>query len=249
MVPLLHAGSGAQCIAVSIERIFRPHESVVTGLKVAGSGHVTAGEVIDRLGLHLPMVYSRMNKMLLNGLPRVSPWIAGAKLDGPREGVLTVVIAERIPVAMAAKPAVCFVDSEGVYIPFDPHVGGHLLLVSGLRDSGGADLPRLIGNDRWQMNRLLHGLAAFDPGIVSRVTQANFGSGGAVSLWLEGSPTEIAFDGNNLSAGLERLVELLPSVRSDSGVPAKIDLSCRNLAFITTGVNAGGGAGKARLKG
>ncbi len=249
MVPLLHVGSGTQGIASLIERLFCPQPSVVTAMNVVGSRHVTAGEVCGRLGIHLPMAYSPMKKMLLAGLQRVSPWIAGAKLDGPHNGMLTVVITERKPVAMSAKPSVLFVDTAGVFIPFDPHAGIHFPLVSGLRDSAGAESPRLMDDDRGRMNQLLRGLTAFDPGIVSRVTQAHFGAGGTVSLWLEGSPTEITLDGNNLASGLERLVELLPSVRGDSGIPARIDLSCRNLAFVTTGVIAGGGAGKARLKG
>jgi hypothetical protein len=246
--PLPH-GWSVPGIAPLAGRFLRPHASIVTSIKVVGGVHVTADDIAGRLGFHLPMPFSPMRKEPPDRWQRVSPWIAGVKLIGPHEGVVTVVITERVPVAIEAKPGVCFVDTAGAFIPFDPRYAPHLPLVSGLRDSAGALGRCLTNEDRGRLNGLLAGLTAFYPGMVARVTQARFGSRGAVSLWLEASPTEIALDGNNLGSGLERLVELLPSVRGDSGFPGRIDLSCRNLAFVTTGAGASSGAGKVRPKG
>jgi hypothetical protein len=253
----LAAGGGALLHRTGVLRIapfagglFRSHAPMVTAMTVAGSTHVTAGQIMDRLGFHFPMPYPAMKKTFAKEWEHLSPWIAAAILSGPHEGSVTVVITERKPVAIAAKAAVCFVDTTGEYIPFDARVAQHLPLVSGLRDSACAEGRRHLTNEDLRiMNRFLGGLAAFDPQIASRVTQMHFGPHGSVDLWLEGSATEIALDGNNLENGLERLMQLLPSVRSDSGFPLRIDLSCRNLAFVTTGGSAGDGAGKARQKG
>jgi len=236
-------------IGLFAEHFLKPHTSIVTTMTVAGGGHVTAGQIMGRLGFRFPMPFSTMNEKFMKGFRRVSPWIAEAKLCGPREGVVTAIITERKPVAIVAKAAVCFVDTAGTYIPFDPGVAQRLPLVSGLRDSAGSGSRYLTHDDRERMNGFFRGLAAFDPRIASRVTQVCFGPHGAATMWFEGSRTEIALDGNNLENCLERLVQLLPSVQSDSGFPSRIDLSCRNLAFITAGGSASEGAEKARQKG
>ncbi len=230
-------------------RFFRPRSSIVTAMTVVGGDHVTAGQIMGRLGIRLPMHFSPMKEKFEREIGRLSPWIAEATLRGPHEGVVNVVITERKPVAIAARATICLVDTAGAYIPFDPRCARYLPFVSGLRDSPGTEPRYLINADRVRLNRFLSGLAAFDPQIASCVTQVHFGSDGMAELWLEGSPTKIVLDVNNLTNGLERLVELLPSVRSDSGVPSRIDLSCRNLAFVTIRGAVGDGAGKTRQKG
>jgi hypothetical protein len=243
--PSLHRCGAAGRIVSLVKGMLRPHASMVTAVTVAGAPHVTAAEIMDTLGFRLPMPYPAMKKQFAEGWQRVSPWIAGAKLRGPSEGAVVVVVAERKPVAITASPAASLIDSAGAFIPFDRQDARHLPFVSGLRDSAGARARYLTNDDRGRMNRLLRGLAAFDPGILPRLTQAHFDSHGTISLWLEGSPTEIVLDGNDLAAGLERLVRLLPSLGNDTLFPSRIDCSCRNLAFVTPGE----GAGKARRKG
>jgi hypothetical protein len=232
-----------------VGQLFKPRASIVTTMTVVGGGHVTAGQIMDRLGFRFPMPFSSMKKKFVKKFGRVSPWIEKAELCGPREGIVTVVITERKPVAIAATTTVCLVDSAGAYIPFDPRAAQRLPFISGLRDSAGAESRYLTNEDCGRMNRFFRGLAAFDPQIASRVTQVCFGPHGAATIWLEGSPTEIALDGNNLENGLERLMRLLPSMRSDSCFPSRIDLSCRNLAFVTVWGTAGESAEKVRQKG
>jgi hypothetical protein len=224
--------------------------SVVTGITVTGSGRVTAAQIMNRLTIRLPMPFAPVKKKILEQGACVSPWIAAVALSGPHDGILTVILTERKPIATGGAPGGYGIDSAGVHMPVDPHCLCRLPLVSGLHDSAGAEGWLLLTNeDRLRMNRFFHGLAGFDPQMLSRLTQVQFGPHGAATVWFEGSSTEIRLDGNNLENGLERLVTLLPSVRTDSGLPARIDLSCRNIAFVTAGETARDSSGKARQKG
>jgi cell division septal protein FtsQ len=208
--------------------------STVQSIVLQGAVHIKPEEILQRSGLKLPVTLDRLRHEYLDKFSKVNPWIGRVCLIQEREGAATLGIVERKPVAMVQTGGIVLVDTEGVCMPLDPKSILDLPLVSGLRDSAGNDgSRRLTGTDRGRMNRFLNDAEPFNAVFARRITQVNFRPDRTVRIMLSGSPAVVLLDENSTADRLGRLMQMWETVEGDSLPPARIDLSYRNLAFVT----------------
>ena len=211
--------------------------TTIKSVVMEGAVHVTPEEILQRSGMKLPVTMDRLKHEYLHVFSRTSPWIDKVHLMTSHKETVTIGVIERKPVAMvrmqtAAK--IALIDSEGVFLPLDPHAAVGLPLVSGLADSAGeGDGRRLTIGDCSRMNRFFRGAMALDSAFARRITQVNFSPDRTLRIMLAGSPATILLDETSTAERLQRLIRLWETVDGDSLHPARINLSYRNLAFVT----------------
>jgi cell division septal protein FtsQ len=208
--------------------------TAVEKVVVQGSMHINIDDMIKRGALSMPKNLKEFKPERLQALFRANPWIE--KIDNIRAAGTTVTLAvsERRPVALLQKGSICLVDHEGVCLPLAARTAYELPLLSGLADSTGKDgIRRLTAEDCGRMNRFLRGARLADSSFAAAVTQACFGPDRAVSVVLSAGPTVVVFDESDMGAGLQRLARVWEGVQAEENPPARIDLSYRNLAFVT----------------
>jgi hypothetical protein len=213
-------------------------ESVV----MKGAVHVTPEEIMRRSGIRLPVTMDELKREYLYVLSKTSPWIEKVNLMTSRKGTVTLGVVERKPVALMrtlAGAKVALVDADGVCIPLDPHAVRALPLVSGLADSvGECGVRRLRADDCDRMNRFFGSAAAVDSAFLRHITQAHFTADMTVRIMVTGSPTVITLDEHDAALRLQRLMLVWEAMGADSLRPGRIDLSCRNLAFVSAAAPA-----------
>jgi cell division septal protein FtsQ len=208
--------------------------AAVEKVVVKGSMHVNLDDLIKRGAVSMPKELKEFRPERLQELFRANPWIE--KIDHIRAAGTTVTLAvsERKPVALLHKGPICLVDREGVCLPLPARTTYELPLLSGLADSTGKDgVRRLKAGDRGRMNRFLHDARLADSAFAAAITQAWFGPDRAVSVMHSGGQTVIVFDESEMAAGLRRLARVWEGVQAEEKPPVRIDLSYRNLAFVT----------------
>lgn len=215
--------------------------TTVTNVVLQGAVQARPEEIM----MKLPVSLKRLRHDCLEKFSMATPWIRQARLIKVRKGTATIAIVERKPVAMMQAGRmqagrIVLVDADGVCLPLEHGASPDLPLVSGLRDSTGAGgIRRLTGAECGRMNRFFSAAAPFDSMLGRRITQANFGPERTVRVMLAGSTAVITLDENNIIDRLGRLVQVWETVQSDSLPPVRIDLSYRNLAFVTTAAAGG----------
>jgi cell division septal protein FtsQ len=223
----------AGTVATALARLRQ--NTIVTNIALQGAVQVKLEEILRRSGMKLPVPLNRLRSEYLDKFSEVTPWIQKARLIKVRQGTATIAIIERKPVAMMQAGRIVLVDAEGVYMPLDNGASLDLPLVSGLRDSTGAGgTRRLTGTECGRMNRFFSAAAPFDSTLGRRITQVNFRPDRTVRVMLAGSAAVITLDEKNITDRLGRLVQVWETLQSDPLPPARIDLSYRNLAFVTT---------------
>jgi len=223
----------AGTVATALARLRQ--NTIVTNIALQGAVQVKLEEILRRSGMKFPVPLKRLRGEYLDRFSEVTPWIQKARLIKVRKGTATIAIMERKPVAMMQAGRIVFVDAEGVYLPLDHGASPDLPLVSGLRDSTGAGgIRRLTGTECGRMNRFFSAAALFDSTLGRRITQVNFRPDRTVRVMLAGSAAVITLDEKNITDRLGRLVQVWETLQSDPLSPARIDLSYRNLAFVTT---------------
>jgi cell division septal protein FtsQ len=222
----------------------------VKNVVVEGSTHLTGEELLKRAGIKLPLTLQQIKRDHLGALLAASPWIDKVSLARTWGGTLKLGISEREPVALAQAEKICFVDASGMFLPLDARSALELPLVSGLRDSTGADhVRRFTASGRERMNRFFAEAKKFDGALARRITQVQFGDNESTRILLEGSPTTVVINENETAGCLQRLMSMWKVVQTDSIPPARIDLAYRNLAFVTPEKAPSGGAAGTRKKG
>ena len=207
-----------------------PVEKVV----VQGSLHVNFNEMIKRGIVVLPKDIKDFKPERLQALLKACPWIE--KIDKIRTvgDTVTLAVSERKPVALLHAAPVCLVDRQGVCLPLPERAMYDLPLLSGLADSTGKDGVRLLrARDRSRMNRFLQEAGRADSSFAAAITQACFGPDRTVAVMVSGGPAVIVFDESEIGEGLQRLARVWEGVQAEQTTPARIDLSYRNLAFVT----------------
>ena len=226
--------------------------SLVSGLKPApaqqvviqGAVQVNPEELLKRSGIVFPVTLEQLKKVHLIALQNASPWIDKIKTIGLRDGKIVLGISERKPIAMLQvcsmqvcsmqRNAVCLVDAAGVCLPLGAKTGYPLPLVSGLEDSIGNDgIRRLTAAGAERMDGFLRDIAASDGAFGKSMTQINFGRAPVARVMLEGSATVVVINENDIAGCVRKYAGLRETIQDDSLQPAKIDLTCRNLAFVT----------------
>jgi cell division septal protein FtsQ len=234
----------------------RLRRTKVTGVEIQGAVHMAPEEILRRSGIRFPIMKDQLKREYLDALSRVSPWIDKVRLMATRNGIATIGVIERQPVAMLQirkTATVALVDAEGVFLPLDPHKARDLPLISGLTDSAGeGGIHRLTEGDCGRMDRFFHEAAQLDSSFIRRITQVHFAPGRIAHVLLSGSPTVITVGEDNAALQLQRFMQVWEAVSGDSLPPARVDLSYRNLAFVTTAAAApdmtAGGGGTRRVK-
>jgi hypothetical protein len=216
--------------------------ATVESVVMQGAVHMTPEEIIRRSGLKLPVTLDQLKREYLYVLSKTSPWIEKVHFMTAEKGAVTLGIVERRPFALVQMrdgAKVVLVDAEGVCLPLDPQTVRELPLVSGLTDSiGEYGIRRLTIDDCGRMNRFFSIAAKVDPAFVRHITQAHFTPDGIARIKVAGSPTVITLDERNASLELQHLILVWEATAGDSLRPGRIDLSCRNLAFVSTGYAA-----------
>jgi cell division septal protein FtsQ len=211
--------------------------TTVKSVVMEGAVHVTPEEMLRRSGMKLPITVDRLKREYLDVLSKTSPWIDKVHLMTSHKGTVTLGVVERKPVAMVRMvptAKIALIDAAGVYVPLDPHAALDLPLVSGLADSAAeGGVRRLTAGDCARMNRFLGEAARLDSAFARRITQISFSPDRTVRIMLTGSPTAIVLDENTMAERLQRLMLVWETVGGDSLHPARINLSYRNLAFVT----------------
>jgi hypothetical protein len=88
------------------------------------------------------------------------------------------------------------------------------------------------------MNRFFGSAAAVDSAFLRHITQAHFTADMTVRIMVTGSPTVITLDEHDAALRLQRLMLVWEAMGADSLRPGRIDLSCRNLAFVSAAAPA-----------
>ena len=221
-------------VAALAEKMHRGGSGPVNKVVVEGSLHVNLDELVKRGLVALPKDLGEFKPERLQSLLKASPWIQKIERIRAAGGTVTLAVSERKPVALLYKRPVCLVDEEGVCLPLPPHTAYRLPLLSGLGDSTGQDgLRRVTAGDYRRMNGFLHDARSADTAFASAITQACFGPDRTVAVMLSGVPGVIVLDENEIPVGLERLASVLEGAQAGWTAPAKIDLSYRNIAFVT----------------
>jgi hypothetical protein len=214
-----------------------PKRSQVESVVMQGAVHVAPEEIIRRSGIKLPVTMDKLKREYLYMLSKASPWIEKVNFTTAKKGQATLSVVERKPkvmMQMMAGAKIMLVDADGVCIPLDPHAVRTLPLVSGLSDSiAECGIHRLTAGDCERMNRFFSSAAAVDTGFIRHITQVHFSADGIVRILMAGSPTVITIDENETTARLQRLMLVWEALSADSLRPGRIDLSCRNLAFVS----------------
>ena len=212
--------------------------ATVENVVMQGAVHVTPEEIIRRSGMKLPVTLDQLKREYLYVLSRTSPWIEKVHLMTAKKGAVTLGVVERRPVALVQMrdgAKVALVDAEGVCLPLDPQAVRELPLVSGLADSiGEYGIRRLTAGDCGRMNRFFSTAAEVDSAFLRHITQVHFTPDGIARIKVAGSPTVITIDEKDAVLGLQRLIMVWEATAGDSLRPGRIDLSCRNLAFVST---------------
>jgi hypothetical protein len=214
-----------------------PKHAKVERVVMQGAVHMTSDEIIRRSGIRLPITMEQLKREYLYVLSKTSPWIEKVQLMTAKKGSVVLGITERKPVAMVRMQTgakIALVDADGVCIPLDPRAGRDLPLVSGLSDSiGECGVHQLTSDDCGRMNRFFSCAAAVDSAFLRRITQAHFTQDRTVRIMVAGSPTVITVDEDDAALRLQRLLRVWETIAADSLRPGRIDLSCRNLAFVS----------------
>jgi hypothetical protein len=199
--------------------------------------HMTPEEIIRRSGIKFPVTMEQLKREYLYVLSKTSPWIEKVHVMTAKKGSVVLGVVERKPVALLRTQAgakIALVDADGVCIPLDPHAVRDLPLVSGLSDSvGECGVRQLTRGDCGRMNRFLRTADAVDSAFLRHITQAHFTPEGTVRMMVKGSPTVITVDEDDAALRLQRLLMVWETFSADSLRPGRIDLSCRNLAFVS----------------
>jgi hypothetical protein len=209
----------------------------VDSITITGAVHLTPAEIMKRSGIRLPVAFDRLKRDGGDAVRETSPWFETVTFARTHKGAVTIVIRERRPVAMqqtARSGKLSLVDAHGACLPIDPRVSLDLPLVSGLADSvddGGA--RTLTKNDCGRMVAFFASVAAFDSSFARRITQVNFSPLHTIRLVLAGSPTTIVVDESDIAGRLQRFRQLQETLLADSLPPSRVDLTYRNLAFVT----------------
>jgi len=213
--------------------------ATVESIVMKGAVHETPEEIIRRSGMKLPVTLDQLKREYLYVLSKTSPWIEKVHLMTAKKGTVTLGIVERRPVALVQMrdgAKVALVDAEGVCLPLDPQAVRELPLVSGLADSVGEyGVRRLTAGDCGRMNRFFITAAEVDSAFMRHITQAHFTPDRIARIKVAGSPTVITLDEKDAARDLQRLMLVWEATGGDSLRPGRIDLSCRNLAFVSTG--------------
>jgi cell division septal protein FtsQ len=224
----------------------------VTSVVMQGTVHVTPEEIIRRSGIKLPVTLDLLKREYLYMLSKTSPWIDKVHLMTAQKGTVTLGVVERKPVAlvrMQTAAKIALVDAAGVFLPLDPRAALTLPLVSGLADSiGEAGIRRLTAGDCERMNNFLGDAVRLDSTFARRITQVHFMPDRTVHFMLSGCLTAITLDENDISERLQRLMQVWETLEYDSLPPSRINLNCRNLAFVTMATAAPGTRETAKKK-
>jgi hypothetical protein len=211
----------------------------VQSVEMQGAVHVTPEEIIRRSGMKLPVTLDELKREYLYVLSRTSPWIEKVRLLTAKRGSVTLGVVERRPVAMVRMQEganISLVDAEGIFLPLDPQAARALPFVSGLSDSvGECGVRMLTQGDCGRMNRFFGIAAEVDSAFTRHITQAYFTPERTVRVLMAGSPTVITLDEEDAAQRLQRLLLVWEAVCADSVRPCRIDLTCRNLAFVANG--------------
>jgi hypothetical protein len=214
-----------------------PKRATVENVVMRGSVHMTSEEIIRHSGIKFPVTMERLKREYLYVLSKTSPWIEKVHVMAAKKGSVVLGVVERKPVAMVRMQAgakIMLVDADGVCLPMDPHAVRDLPLVSGLSDSiGECGIRQLTEGDCARMARFFSSAATVDSAFLSHITQAHFTPERTVRMMVRGSPTVITVDEDDAVLRLERLLMVWETFGADSLRPGRIDLSCRNLAFVS----------------
>ena len=221
-----------------------PKHAKVERVVMQGAVHMSSEEIIRRSGIRLPVTMEQLKREYLYVLSKTSPWIEKVQLMTAKKGSVVLGITERKPVAMVRMQTgakIALVDADGVCIPLDPRAVRDLPLVSGLSDSiGECGVRQLTAENCGRMNRFFGCAAAVDSAFLRRITQAHFTPDRTVRIMVAGSPTVITVDEDDAALRLQHLLTVWETISADSLRPGRIDLSCRNLAFVSMGTGSSG---------
>lgn len=166
----------------------------VDSMKVQGAVHETDDDVLGASGLHIGDQLVDIDGGAVARKVEQLPWVDGAKVDTGLDGVVTITVTERVPVATVADPegGRHLVDASGRLLgPAEGDTAGLASIEGVTPGEPGATLDGAEG--------ALQAMAALGPGVRSRVTAAVVGPDGALALKLNpegvvmlGPPTELA---------------------------------------------------------
>jgi hypothetical protein len=242
MVALLVSGGGmmlyekfgarASYFAARVDAWRHP---TINRVVVEGTLLVGPDELLRRGGTVLPITLKGLKRVFREKTGSVNPWIEMVRRVRVRGGTATITVIERQPVALLQRGTICLVDRHGVCIPLERGVAHDVPLVSGLSDSTGLDGIRLLTQrDRVRLVCFLHETSLFDTAFARAMAQLHFKGDGTVGITVTGTPTVVTIREDAVREGLGRLARIWPIVGNDPQQPRSIDLSYRNIAFVTT---------------
>ena len=178
----------------------------VDSLKVQGAGHESDAEVIEASGLRLGDQLLDIDKGSVEAKVEQLPWVDTASVQTSLDGVVTVTVTERVPVATIGDPmgGRHLVDASGRLLgPADGDTTGLISL------EGDGVTPGAPGETIDRADGALRAVDALGPGARSRVEAVVVGPDGALALRLNpqgvvllGPPTDLATKADSLTTTL-----------------------------------------------
>jgi cell division protein FtsQ len=173
-------------------------------MKVRGAGHTSDDDVIAATGLRLGDQLLDIDEGSVAAKVEQLPWVDTAEVDASLDGVVTVTVTERVPVATVADPmgGRHLVDASGRLL--GPAEGD----TTGLASLEGVT-PGAPGETIEGAEGALQAIAALGPGVRSRVIAVVVAPDGTLQLKLNpqgvvllGPPTDLAAKAASLATML-----------------------------------------------
>lgn len=241
----LIAGLGYAVIYFGHDRVIRLKTKIensaflsVKKIMVSGAVNIPEEKVLALSGLKPGMKIFRISNKKVDTLLSSNPWVESVKLVRNFQGLISLEVIERKPVALVNLGEISQVDMHGVVLPLVSGVHASFPLVSGLKDTTDFLGRRVIKAEHLKrLKTFFRQVKEVDNHMMSKISQVDFSDPDKVRITFQSSPTLFELDAESVALRLDHLKRLQEVVLEMAQQPARINLCYQNLAFVTQPVS------------
>jgi len=224
----------SQGIRLATQSIRASKRLLVSAIDVTGNRALGREEIVKAAGLqpgaNLLDIHASRVRDVLRKLPAVERVTVRRSLPGR----LSVRVVERAPVALVNVGRVYQVDDDGVLFDLGRGAITSLPVVTGLRDTVGADgVRRLSAAGQRRLRAFREAMGQSDPDWAQHLSQVEFSGNGTIRLTLDGHEAVVEMDGGDVTTRLNQLRRLLEVLAEEEGGAVRgISLCRNNVAYV-----------------
>lgn len=210
----------------------------VKKIMIRGAVNVPEEKLLAQSGLKPGIKIFRVNGKKVDTLLCRNPWVENVKLVKNFQGMISLEIIERKPIAMINLGNIYQTDVNGVILPLTRGRRASLPLVSGLLDTVDCLGRRVIkADDLKRLKTFFRQIQEVDDSMLLKISQVDLSDLQKVRVTLQSSPTLFELDVASASLRLAHLKRLEEVIKGMAQMPARINLCYQNLAFVTQPVS------------